>query len=270
MIKKIIAALSFLFCANALHAATLQLIHESTGPTQNAQVKLSTGNFNILQGTVATIGALTITSTATLGTTTTQAVGSTMTINGLLTAPAGSTVTVGGTFTATSSTITRVNSSTIGVSGQITFGDGSINSSNTGFIVGASSFNANNVSTATANSTVFVFTNVAITVTLRKSTNKVFLLATGYAGNDTANDGCDFGFYRDSTFISGTNGGQRLRNPAAIVVQTMAFSMTWMDGPGDTSAHTYRVGFRAAVGGTCTLNGVASTDSPIIALEIGQ
>lgn len=170
-----------------------------------------------------------------------------------------------GALTAPSATISSVT-----VSGQVSFNDGNLRSANKGFALGISSFAATGVSSATASSSAFVKTNISSTTALAVSTNRFMLVVSGTAQNDTANDGCDFGWNRDSTFISATNGDQRLRNPSAAVVQQFPISLTKFDAPGDTSSHTYTLMFRAAAGGTCTVNPVITTDTLLNVIQFGQ
>ncbi len=110
MMKKLLLLIGIVVSCRAAHATPLQLIHESTGtpnsaPTQNAQVKLSTGNFNVLNSTTATNINETVTNltpTNVLGTvanksTTTYSGASTFsggtTLNGLVTASTTTTYT---------------------------------------------------------------------------------------------------------------------------------------------------------------------------------
>lgn len=156
-----------LFGVTPARAATLQLIHESTGSaTQNARVATSTGSFNVLQATSAAIQTMTGT--------TNVANGSTLTVSGSFSAPAGSTFSVTGssiTFGQTNST-TSVKGITKLVDGQLDF----------------NSQKGVNVASATASADVPRFSQVAIiqmistTTTTNKSNNTTTFANTSLCG----------------------------------------------------------------------------------------
>lgn len=141
-------------------------------------------------------------------------------------------------------------------------------SANTGFVRNVSTGNVTS-SSQTSITASFVFTNLSTSLTLKQATNKVFLMASGTTENSANDGGCDYTFFRDNTNIGASAGIQRGRNPAGTVVQQMPMSISYVDAPGDTSVHTYRLAFKAVAAGTCSFNS-ASQSSTLVGLEIGQ
>ena len=94
------------------------------------------------------------------------------------------------------------------------------------------------------------FTNaggLSVSITPSSSSNKVFLLYTGSAGNDGTQESY-LTFAKNGTNILGGNGGMRIWFAGSSNYHFGGFSMSLLASPATTSATTYSVQFRTNSG----------------------
>lgn len=109
-------------------------------------------------------------------------------------------------------------------------------------------------------SSSFVDTALSITITPTSATSKIFLLYTGSAGNDGAQESY-LTLVRNSTNLgSGTSGMMRVWFNGSGSYHFSGMSMSFLDSPATTSATTYKVQFRTN-SGIVYISGGNSTDS---------
>ena len=109
-------------------------------------------------------------------------------------------------------------------------------------------------------STSFVDTALSITITPTSTTSKIFLLYTGSAGNDGAQESY-LTLVRNSTNLgNGTQGLMRIWYSGSSGYHFGGYSMSFLDSPATTSATTYKVQFRTN-SGIVYISGGNSTDS---------
>ena len=109
-------------------------------------------------------------------------------------------------------------------------------------------------------SSSFVDTALSVTITPRSTTSKFFVLYTGSAGNDGAQESF-LTLVRNSTNIGNGNGGlMRIWFQGSGSYHFSGMSMSILDSPSTTSAITYKVQFRTP-SGLVYISGANSTDS---------
>ena len=94
------------------------------------------------------------------------------------------------------------------------------------------------------------FTNaggLSVSITPRSASNKIFLLYTGSAGNDGAQESY-LTFAKNGTNLLGGNGGMRIWFNGSGSYHFGGFSMSLLNSPATTSAITYTVQFRTNSG----------------------
>jgi hypothetical protein len=109
-------------------------------------------------------------------------------------------------------------------------------------------------------STSFTNTALSITITPTSATSKIFLLYTGSAGNDGAQESY-LTFVRNSTNLgNSTTGLMRIWFNGSSSYHFSGMSMSFLDSPATTSATTYTVQFRTT-SGIVYISGANATDS---------
>jgi hypothetical protein len=109
-------------------------------------------------------------------------------------------------------------------------------------------------------STSFTNTALSVTITPTSATSKIFLLYTGSAGNDGAQESY-LTIARNGTNLGGGVGGMmRIWFSASGGYHFSGMSMSFLDSPATTSAITYTVQFRTA-SGIVYISGANATDS---------
>jgi hypothetical protein len=117
----------------------------------------------------------------------------------------------------------------------------------------------------TTTSTSPVTTNLAVSITPKFSTSKIFAIVnlggTGIAGNDVAK----FYIYRGATLIT-TFHDNFYHNTSSPLYAPVGMSV--LDSPATTSATTYTVYFASGAGSEATMNANSRTNSIITLMEI--
>ena len=94
---------------------------------------------------------------------------------------------------------------------------------------------------ASGTSSTFTNTALAATMTMTNSAHRIKITATFSGAADTASNNALFTIKRDSTNIGGTSGFVVLNSSTTTTITPV--SITYIDSPGDTSAHTYTVAY---------------------------
>ena len=125
---------------------------------------------------------------------------------------------------------------------------------------------ANRSGEQSTTSTSFVDTALTVSITPKYATSKVFVLYTGSAGNNGAQESY-LTLVRNSTNLGNGNAGlMRLWFQGSGSYHFGGFSMSYLDSPATTSATTYKVQFRTD-SGIVYVSGGNSTDT-ITVVEI--